>query len=207
MMIDSIITTLPFPTKKAVLLPPKSEPIQLFFMSTYHLWCSIFTVSVPWVKKIRDFIVSLCTLRLYFLYQFQKCSSNISLFSSFSVWAAQMLLKGVEVFIMKSKIRKVLNACWFGKNHWGLFCGRQGITFLNSIIPRSEVSSPHYPAIEETQEYWKEEGQIKLFEEINRVENNNQAKNIIFFLGDGMGISTLTAARFAQSLNFRRTFI
>ena len=175
-------------------------------MSTY-VWCSIFTVSVSWVKKIRDFSVILCTLCLCFLYQFQKCSSNISWFSSFSVWAAQMLLIGVEVFIRKSKIRKVLNVCWFRKNPWGLFCGRQGITFLNSLIPRSEVSSPHYPAIEETQEYWKEEAQNKLFEEINRVENNNQAKNIIFFLGDGMGISTLTAARFTQSLNFRRTFV
>ena len=49
--------------------------------------------------------------------------------------------------------------------------------------------------MEETQEYWKEEAQNKLFEEVNHVNNNNQAKNIIFFLGDGMGISTLTAAR------------
>jgi len=60
---------------------------------------------------------------------------------------------------------------------------------------KSEGSSPHYPAVEETQEYWKEEAQNKLFEEVNHVNNNNQAKNIIFFLGDGMGISTLTAAR------------
>ena len=140
-----IITTLPFPTKKAVLLPRKSEPIQLFFMSTYHVWCSIFTVSVPWVKKIRDFIVSLCTLRLYFLYQFQKCSSNISWFSSFCVWASQMLLIGVEVFIRKSKIRKVLNVCWFRKNHWGLFCGRQGITFLNCKFYNPKIWSKLSP--------------------------------------------------------------
>ena len=55
--------------------------------------------------------------------------------------------------------------------------------------------SPHYPDVEETQEYWKEEAQNKLYDEINRVDTNKQAKNVILFLGDGMGISTLTAAR------------
>ena len=60
---------------------------------------------------------------------------------------------------------------------------------------RSGQRSPHYPDIEETQEYWKEEAQNRLFDEINRVDTNKQAKNIILFLGDGMGISTLTAAR------------
>ena len=52
-----------------------------------------------------------------------------------------------------------------------------------------------YPEVEESQEYWKEEAQNRLFKELNHKVNNNQAKNIIFFLGDGMGISTLTAAR------------
>ena len=65
----------------------------------------------------------------------------------------------------------------------------------NPIYNRSQQRSPHYPDIEETQEYWKEEAQNKLFDEINRVDTNKQAKNVILFLGDGMGISTLTAAR------------
>ena len=60
---------------------------------------------------------------------------------------------------------------------------------------RFQQRSPHYPDVEETQEYWKEEAQNKLYDEINRVDTNKQAKNVILFLGDGMGISTLTAAR------------
>ena len=64
-----------------------------------------------------------------------------------------------------------------------------------SAFKRFQQRSPHYPDVEETQEYWKEEAQNKLFDEINRVDTNKQAKNVILFLGDGMGISTLTAAR------------
>ena len=64
--------------------------------------------------------------------------------------------------------------------------------------PKSKGKGPVYPAVEETQQYWKQEAQNRLFEEINRKANNNQAKNVILFLGDGMGISTLTAARFCN---------
>ena len=71
---------------------------------------------------------------------------------------------------------------------------------LTFLFYRSQQRSPHYPAIEETQEFWKEEAQNKLFDEINRVDTNKQAKNVILFLGDGMGISTLTAARSNISL-------
>ena len=71
---------------------------------------------------------------------------------------------------------------------------------------RAEGKGPHYPAVEESQQYWKEEAQNKLFEEINRKTNNNQAKNVILFLGDGMGISTLTAARFNIFLYVTKVF-
>jgi alkaline phosphatase len=44
-------------------------------------------------------------------------------------------------------------------------------------------------------EYWNQQAfdSIKLAEQ--RMPNVNQAKNVILFLGDGMGVSTLTAGR------------
>ena len=55
----------------------------------------------------------------------------------------------------------------------------------------------------ETSEYtsafdnkWFKDAQEKLRKSVeNKPVNRKPAKNIIFFLGDGMGISTLTAAR------------
>ena len=48
---------------------------------------------------------------------------------------------------------------------------------------------------EETQAYWKLDAQADLAGQVKHKERNGRAKNVIFFLGDGMGISTLTAAR------------
>ena len=45
------------------------------------------------------------------------------------------------------------------------------------------------------QSYWKADGQEELARQVDHKERRGRAKNVIFFLGDGMGISTLTAAR------------
>ena len=57
-------------------------------------------------------------------------------------------------------------------------------------------SAGSYPAEEETQTFWKENAQNKLIEELLVTPIDKQAKNVIIFLGDGMGVSTLTAARY-----------
>ncbi|CRL01810.1 CLUMA_CG015026, isoform A [Clunio marinus] len=44
-------------------------------------------------------------------------------------------------------------------------------------------------------EYWMEHGQLFLKELLNRQENTNKAKNVIFFLGDGMSFATIAATR------------
>ena len=44
-------------------------------------------------------------------------------------------------------------------------------------------------------EYWRQEGQRELLEAIQRKVNMNVARNVILFVGDGMGLSTVTAAR------------
>lgn len=48
---------------------------------------------------------------------------------------------------------------------------------------------------EVTSEYWLEKGQSILSELLNRKLNNNNAKNVIMFLGDGMSLPTVAATR------------
>ncbi|GAB0093479.1 Alkaline phosphatase [Sergentomyia squamirostris] len=48
---------------------------------------------------------------------------------------------------------------------------------------------------EETIEYWTEIAKSFVSDQIKRTQNKNKAKNVIFFLGDGLGITTITAAR------------
>lgn len=43
--------------------------------------------------------------------------------------------------------------------------------------------------------FWKINAQVTLRDQVKKVRNENIAKNVIFFLGDGMSIPTITAAR------------
>ena len=61
--------------------------------------------------------------------------------------------------------------------------------------PIPQTISANYPPEEDTKTFWKEEAQNRLFDELLLTPINKQAKNVIIFLGDGMGVSTLTAAR------------
>lgn len=45
---------------------------------------------------------------------------------------------------------------------------------------------------------WQAMGKAAIEERVNRHVNKNKAKNVILFIGDGMGISTLTAARILE---------
>lgn len=53
----------------------------------------------------------------------------------------------------------------------------------------------HIDGYESTSQYWKIEAQKKLRRQLDKKTNENVAKNVIMFLGDGMSISTITAAR------------
>lgn len=50
-------------------------------------------------------------------------------------------------------------------------------------------------AAEQTAEYWRKVGIDTLKRHKEELLNVNQAKNVIFFLGDGMSLPTLAAAR------------
>lgn len=49
--------------------------------------------------------------------------------------------------------------------------------------------------LETNQEYWTKMAEDIVKQHVARPENKNKAKNIIFFLGDGMGIQSVTASR------------
>ena len=46
-----------------------------------------------------------------------------------------------------------------------------------------------------TAQYWANMAKSDLFVAIHRTENYNKAKNVILFLGDGMGVSTIAPSR------------
>jgi len=49
--------------------------------------------------------------------------------------------------------------------------------------------------IEKDAEFWREQARISIEDALKRRENTRIAKNVIMFLGDGMGVSTVTAGR------------
>ncbi|XP_055709849.1 membrane-bound alkaline phosphatase-like [Phlebotomus papatasi] len=76
---------------------------------------------------------------------------------------------------------------------------------------------PRYPfltrtsgnSFEKTTEYWTNLGHQHVLDKVNRYFNTKRAKNIVFFIGDGMSIPTLFAARMAlggeeQQLSFEK---
>ena len=66
-------------------------------------------------------------------------------------------------------------------------------SFHKKGIP--SLKSPVYPPEEESKEFWFQDAHERIKKELEYQPINKQAKNIIIFLGDGMGVSTLTAAR------------
>lgn len=67
----------------------------------------------------------------------------------------------------------------------------------NSRMKRAEQRF-HVDGYESTSQYWKIEAQKRLIRQLDRNINEKIAKNAIMFLGDGMSISTITAARIYQ---------
>ncbi|XP_055934117.1 alkaline phosphatase-like [Argiope bruennichi] len=48
---------------------------------------------------------------------------------------------------------------------------------------------------EKTAKYWEQDGQKNLYASLRLLKNEKVAKNVILFLGDGMGMTTVTATR------------
>jgi alkaline phosphatase len=50
-------------------------------------------------------------------------------------------------------------------------------------------------SVEKLSSFWNEQARLSIDEALQRRDNTRLAKNVILFLGDGMGVSTVTAGR------------
>ncbi|XP_069468271.1 alkaline phosphatase-like [Ambystoma mexicanum] len=67
--------------------------------------------------------------------------------------------------------------------------------FLIPLLVQVSLVSAAFPDREKDPKYWNDQAQETLKEALGLQLNFNVAKNLIIFLGDGMGIPTVTAAR------------
>ncbi|XP_022685809.1 alkaline phosphatase-like isoform X1 [Varroa jacobsoni] len=59
----------------------------------------------------------------------------------------------------------------------------------------ADKTYPNYRIEEEDELFWLEDATKTLNEKLGQITNTGVAKNVVFFIGDGMGVSTLTAGR------------
>lgn len=67
-------------------------------------------------------------------------------------------------------------------------------TLLSSVI----ISAAFIASAQETPTEWFSSGQTTVINNFNKTTKNSKAKNVILFVGDGMSIATVTAARILQ---------
>lgn len=71
--------------------------------------------------------------------------------------------------------------------------------------PYKPLPAPKLDSKENEVEFWKQQAQNTLQAKLAQKLNTNRAKNVIFFLGDGLSIPTITAARIYQGQLANRT--
>jgi alkaline phosphatase len=69
----------------------------------------------------------------------------------------------------------------------------QDHSYSNFRVEQEDVMN--HEKYESTSDFWKTEAQKKLRQNLEKKLNENVAKNLIFFLGDGMSIATITSSR------------
>ncbi len=94
-----------------------------------------------------------------------------------------------------------------------LFATRALLTLLTaagllfSLAPKANLQTENLPKElptpfpikrAETPETWRRNGEAAIETAKNLKQNNKRAKNVILFIGDGMGITTLTASRILE---------
>ncbi|CAG9862906.1 unnamed protein product [Phyllotreta striolata] len=68
---------------------------------------------------------------------------------------------------------------------------------MASLVKCALILSAIIPALsyKENQTYWRQKGAEELNEALNLKQRNGVAKNVILFIGDGMGVQTIVASR------------
>jgi alkaline phosphatase len=72
---------------------------------------------------------------------------------------------------------------------------------LNACAHTPEITQNVVKTTKESPEWWYQQGAEKVLELANQHAYPKKAKNIILFIGDGMNISTITAARILEGQN------
>jgi alkaline phosphatase len=67
--------------------------------------------------------------------------------------------------------------------------------FVSSLKAKSFPLNPIVNEMESSKEFWREKAQNYLISKLTEKMNTNKAKNIIFFIGDGMSLPTVAATR------------
>ncbi|OQR66555.1 alkaline phosphatase [Tropilaelaps mercedesae] len=67
--------------------------------------------------------------------------------------------------------------------------------FVQSGFPLKDKIYPNYRIEEEDELFWLEDATKTMNEKLAQITNMGVAKNVVFFIGDGMGMSTVTAGR------------
>lgn len=62
-------------------------------------------------------------------------------------------------------------------------------------VASASAASESTPSAEHTAEFWRDTAQATLRQHLQQQPNTRRAKNVIFFLGDGMSLPTVVAAR------------
>lgn len=85
------------------------------------------------------------------------------------------------------------------------FVDSASVNYRNEDDGEFQHMHPHLPntprtltaklKLEQTNEFWINNGKKFVENQVNKKLNVNKAKNIIFFLGDGMSVPTLSAVR------------
>ncbi|KAF5280050.1 hypothetical protein FQR65_LT03305 [Abscondita terminalis] len=71
----------------------------------------------------------------------------------------------------------------------------ESIHYHPRVHNRKHLAKPKVPSEEQNATFWLNKSKVTLAERLQRTTNKNTAKNIILFIGDGMSITTLAAAR------------
>lgn len=69
------------------------------------------------------------------------------------------------------------------------------IILLSASLVFSETRPKEQREMENSVEFWKKNGQIFLESKLQQKLNNNKARNVIMFVGDGLGFPTIAATR------------
>ena len=74
------------------------------------------------------------------------------------------------------------------------------VVILNLVVSTfSQTVQPQFPVKrQETPETWRRDGQLAIEARKRQKINKGKAKNVILFIGDGMGVTTITASRILE---------